>query len=77
MSLNKEISLEGQFCAGTSGVGYIYGEGSASHYYRALALFPGDMQSWLQATQPQAWHPMSEAHALIRGHSRRRQIAAE
>ena len=42
--------------------GWLYDEGSAVCYDRARALFPEDLQTWLEATQPQAWEALTKAH---------------
>lgn len=62
MNLHKEISFEDEICADLDAAGWLYDEGSAACYDRARALFPEDVQTWLEATQPQAWEALTKAH---------------
>ena len=62
MSLHKEISFEDDICADMSAAGWLYEEGSATRYDRARALFPEDVQAWLETSQPQVWEALSKAH---------------
>ena len=52
MSLHKEISFEVEICRHLASHGWLYAEGDAATYVRARALFPADVQAWVQATQP-------------------------
>ncbi|MBL0115809.1 MAG: type I restriction endonuclease subunit R [Sphingomonadales bacterium] len=61
MSLHKEISFEDEICADLSAAG-LYEDGSATRYDRALALFPEDVQAWLESSQPQVWEALTKAH---------------
>lgn len=62
MSLHKEIHFENEICACLGANGWLYAEGDAAHYDRALALFPADVIAWVQATQPTAWDTLTANH---------------
>jgi len=62
MSLHKEITFETEICQHLAANGWIYAEGDAANYDRALALYPADVFAWVQATQPQAWEILIKNH---------------
>jgi type I restriction enzyme R subunit len=62
MSLHKEINFETEICQHLGANGWLYAEGDAAGYDRALALFPADVLAWVQATQPQAWETLVKNH---------------
>lgn len=62
MSLHKEISFELEICQHLAAHGWLYAEGDAAGYNRALALFPADLLAWVQATQPKAWDTLAKNH---------------
>ena len=62
MSLHKEINFETEICQHLAANGWLYAEGDAANYDRALALFPADVLAWVQATQPQAWEILLKNH---------------
>ncbi len=62
MSLHKEISFEDEICAELDAAGWLYDDGSAVCYDRSRALFPEDVMSWLEASQPQVWEALTNAH---------------
>ena len=66
MSLHKEISFELEICQHLASHGWLYSEpgahGDAAGYDRARALFPADVLTWVQATQPQAWETLTKNH---------------
>lgn len=62
MSLHKEISFETEVCDYLAANGWFYIEGDATHYDRALALFPPDVLAWVQETQPKAWEALRKNH---------------
>jgi type I restriction enzyme R subunit len=62
MSLHKEITFETEICQHLAANGWLYAEGDAANYDRALALFPADVLAWVQATQPQAWKILVKNH---------------
>lgn len=51
MSLHKEISFEAEVCDWLGAHSWLYENGDAAHYDRALALFPPDLVAWVQVTQ--------------------------
>jgi type I restriction enzyme R subunit len=67
MSLHKEISFEVEICQHLGAHGWLYAEGDAATYDRARALFPADVQAWVQATQPQAWDALVKNHGAAAG----------
>jgi type I restriction enzyme R subunit len=62
MSLHKEINFETEICQHIAANGWLYAEGDAANYDRALALYPADVLAWVQATQPQAWEILVKNH---------------
>lgn len=62
MSLHKEIAFENDVCAHLASQGWLYIEGDAARYDRARALFPADVVTWVQTSQPQAWEALSKSH---------------
>ena len=62
MSLHKEISFEDEISADLTAAGWLYEKDSATRYDRTRALFPDDVQAWLEASQPQVWEALSKAH---------------
>ena len=62
MNLHKEISFETEICQHLASNGWLYAEGDAAGYDRARALFPADVLSWVQTTQPKAWEVLTVNH---------------
>lgn len=62
MNLHKEINLEVEICEYLDAHSWLYAEGDAQNYDRAQALFPADVTSWIQATQPKAWSVLTKNH---------------
>ena len=62
MNLHKEINFETEICQHLAAKGWLYAEGDAANYDRALALYPADVLAWVQATQPQAWEILVKNH---------------
>ncbi|MCQ6561528.1 type I restriction endonuclease subunit R [Paenibacillus mendelii] len=62
MSLHKEIEFENDICAHLLAHGWLYTEGDAQRYDRVNALFPEDVLTWMQETQPKAWEALSKSH---------------
>ncbi len=62
MSLHKEVQFENDICAHLAAHGWLYAEGDAAAYDRARALFPADVLSWVQTTQPKAWETLTKNH---------------
>ncbi len=62
MPLHKESAFELDICQHLAANGWLYTEGDAAGYDRALALFPADVLAWVQTTQPQAWAVLAKNH---------------
>ncbi len=62
MSLHKEIAFEAEICAHLSAHGWLSADGDATAYDRTRALFPADVLTWVQATQPDAWKALDANH---------------
>lgn len=60
--LHKEVTLETEICEHLADQGWLYVVGDAQHYDRARALFPMDVLTWVQATQPKAWDALTKNH---------------
>ncbi|HMU63656.1 MAG: DEAD/DEAH box helicase family protein [Nitrosomonas sp.] len=62
MSLHHEISFETEICGHLAANGWLYSEGDAKDYDRPRALFPADVITWVQDTQPKAWEALTKNH---------------
>ncbi|KPF81417.1 type I restriction endonuclease subunit R [Novosphingobium sp. AAP93] len=62
MSIHKEISFEDEICADLKAADWLYEEGSAACYDRARALYPEDLQTWLEVSQPAVWEALTKSH---------------
>lgn len=62
MSVHKEISFETEVCDHLAALGWHYAEGDAARYDRTRALYPPDVTSWVQTSQPKAWEALTKAH---------------
>ena len=62
MSLHKEIEFENEICAHLGASGWLYEDVAASAYDRRRALFPPDLVSWVQSSQPKAWEKLRKSH---------------
>ena len=67
MSLHKEISFENEICQHLAYHGWLYAEGDAAGYDRARAMFPADVLTWVQATQPKALDTLVKNHGAKAG----------
>ena len=67
MSIHKEISFENDICDYLSANGWLYEEGDAAKYDRALAIFPEDVLAWVQEIQPEAWEKLNNNHGSKAG----------
>jgi len=67
MSLHKEISFEREVCEHLAAHGWLYAEGDAANYDRALALYPADVLAWVQQTQPKAWEALTKSYGAKAG----------
>jgi type I restriction enzyme R subunit len=52
MSLQKEKKFEDEICEHLSAHDWLYAKDDAADYDRQLALFPADVLTWVQETQP-------------------------
>ena len=64
MTIHKEISFEDEICADLEAAGWLYEQGSAACYDRARALYPEDLQTWLEVSQPEVWQSLQKSHGL-------------
>ncbi len=62
MSLHKEIKFEDDICDHLAASGWLYVKNDAVNYDRQLALFPADVISWVQQTDPDAWQTLTKNH---------------
>lgn len=62
MSLHKENKFEDEICDELSASGWLYAEKDATNYDRERALYPSDVVSWVQETQPDAWEVLTKNH---------------
>lgn len=62
MTLHREVNLEAQICAQMAAAGWLHSDGDAALYDRTRALFPNDVVSWVQASQPSAWETLTKNH---------------
>jgi len=60
MDLHKEINFENDLSNHLSANGWLYAEGDAACYSRGHALFPADIITWVQTTQPKAWETLTK-----------------
>lgn len=67
MTIHKEISFEDEICGHLAAHGWLFDAGSASLYDRGNALFPNDLISWIQDTQPKAWEAIAKNHGASAG----------
>jgi len=63
---HKEIAFEEDICNHLAAHGWhcdARGDlGDAQHYDRARALFPSDLITWVETSQPQAWEALTKTH---------------
>jgi len=62
MSLHKEISFEAEICDYLAAHSWLYAEDDAALYDRTRALFPADVITWVQDTQPLLWQALAKNH---------------
>src|SRR6266403_630359 len=60
MNLHKDVSFETEICSHLGSNGWLYADGDAAGYDRALALFPADVLAWVQAAYPDAWESLTK-----------------
>ncbi len=62
MALHNEIEFENDICKYLAAHGWLYAEADAVHYDTPRALYPADVLTWVQASQPKAWEALSKNH---------------
>lgn len=62
MNLHREIAFENDICHHLAAHGWLYDADDASRYDRKRALFPADVLTWVQTTQPKAWEALVKNH---------------
>lgn len=62
MSLHREYNFEDDICDYLSAAGWLYAENDAVHFDRQHALYPADVISWVQQTDPDAWQTLTKSH---------------
>lgn len=62
MSLHNEIEFENDVCAHLAAHGWLYAKEDAAAYDRARAIFPADVLTWVQASQPKAWKALERTN---------------
>lgn len=67
MSLHKEIAFENDVCAHLAVHGWLYDPGDAAVYDRQRALFPADVLTWVQQTDPDGWAALEKNHGAAAG----------
>ena len=67
MNIHKEVHLEDESCEHLSANGWLYADKDAAGYDRKRALFPVDVLTWVQGTQPDAWEVLTKNHGDAAG----------
>jgi len=62
MSLHTEINFETEICEHLAAQGWLCAEKDSAVYDRSLALFPADVITWVQQTDPLAWETLTKNH---------------
>ena len=62
MSLHHEMNFEAEIAEHLGANGWFYAEGDAALYDRKLALYPPDLITWVQESQPKAWETLQKNH---------------
>lgn len=66
MALHNEIQFEIDICQHLAANGWLYAEpgqaGDARGYDTPRALYPADVLTWVQGSQPQAWDALCKSH---------------
>jgi type I restriction enzyme R subunit len=60
VSIHREINFESEVCEHLGASGWLYAQGDAAHYDRDRGLFPDDVLTWVQQTQPDAWNILAK-----------------
>ena len=61
-NLHREIHFENDICNHLGASGWFYSEEDHADYDRKRALFPADVVSWVEETQPKAWESLIKNH---------------
>jgi type I restriction enzyme R subunit len=67
MNIHKEIKFEDEICEHLGTNDWLYNDEDATDYDRQLALFPPDVLTWIQETQPDAWETLTKNHGDAAG----------
>jgi len=67
MNPHKEISFEVEVCEHLAAHSWLYTDGDAANYDRAMALYPADVLAWVQQAQPKAWEALTKHHGSMAG----------
>jgi len=62
MNLHHEKHFEQEICEYLGAHGWLYTEGDAANYSREYALYPADIITWIQESQPEAWQSLIKTH---------------
>ena len=62
MSLHHEKHFEQEICEYLGVHGWLYVEGDVENYNREQALYPTDIATWIQETQPEVWQGLAKTH---------------
>lgn len=67
MPIHTEDRFESEICDYLHAHQWLYAEGDAAQYDRALALYSPDVLAWVQETQPAAWEALNKNHGAQAG----------
>jgi type I restriction enzyme R subunit len=62
MSIHKEVHFEAEICERLAALGWLYEADAGARHDRPLALFPEDLATWVQASQPKIWDTLHASH---------------
>ncbi|TDN45067.1 type I restriction endonuclease subunit R [Azoarcus indigens] len=62
MSLHQEHHFEAEICAHLAANGWLYAEGDAALFDRAIGLFLPDLLAWVEETQPESFQRLTKTH---------------
>lgn len=62
MNLHREVHLETEICQHLAQHGWLYAEGDAAQFDRAIGLFLPDLLAWVETTQPDSWQRLTKTH---------------
>lgn len=61
-NLHLEQHFEAEICHYLASDGWLYSDGDAAHFDRGNGMFPPDLLSWLEATQPDSFERLTNTH---------------